>query len=242
MQTQRTFYRKASSKTTLVLTVFLVLAFIQTANAITYHLPKNTTIRNGLKIHFGTYWISTSGTDITVTTYFTNNWLNYTCLAGTQQIHNSTKPTTVYFNGVSQTEDTTWSYSDGTITLTPSGTDVAITWATVENGNGNGEDEAVPPSWFPFLDFIWAGDYLGFIQAIYISAFQSADLFYGVILLLFMAPLYIRTRSLLLMSILWILLGSFFLVAMPIVSGLAILLLSFGLAGMFFKLFMRVRG
>jgi len=229
-------------KTTLFfLIVFLALAFIQTATAITYHLPKNTTIRNGLKAHFGTYWISTSGTPITITTYFTNGWLNYSSNAGTQQVHNGTKPSVVYFDGVNQTEDDTWSYADGTVTLTPSGTDVAIAWATAENGNGDGDDEVATPSWFPFLDFIWAGDYLGFIQATYVSAFQSADLFWGVVILLFMTPLYIRTRSLLLMSILWILVGGLFLVAMPIVSGLAILLLSFGLAGMFYKLFTRNR-
>lgn len=224
------------------LTVFLALTFIQTATALTYHLPKNTTIKNGLKVHFGDYWVSTSGTDITVTTYFINDWLNYSSNAGTQQIHNGTKPTAVFFDGVNQTEGDTWSYADGTITVTPTGTDVGITWASNGNGNGNGEGEdGANPSWFPFLDFLWAGDYLGFIQAIYVSAFQSADLFWGVVILLFMAPLYVRTRSLLFMSILWILLGSLFLVAMPIVSGLAILLLSFGIAGMFFKLFMRTR-
>ena len=228
------------------LTVFLVLAFIQTTNAITYHLPKNTVIRDGLKVHFGDYWISTSGTPIIITTYFTDNWLNYTCNAGTQLVHNGTKPQAVYFNDVNQTEGDTWNYVDGTVTLTPLGTDVGITWAGAGNGNGNGdgdgEDESSRASWFPFLDFIWAGDYLGFIQAIYVNAFGSADLFWGILIFLFMVPLYIRTRSLLLMSILWILLGSLFLVAMPIVSGLALLLLSLGLAGMFFRLFMKVRG
>jgi len=232
--------KKVHMKLTLFLTVFLALAFIQTANAITYHLPKNTVIRNGLKVHFGDDWISTSGTPITVTAYFEANWLNYTSNAGTQQIHNGTKPTAVYFDGVNQTEGTTWSYAGGTVTTSPSSTNVAIYWGTITEP----EEPDVPatPSYQSFLQFLWAGDYLGFIQAVYVSAFQSADLLYGVILLLFMAPLYIRTRSLLLMSILWILLGSLFLVAMPIVSGLAILLLSFGLAGMFYKLFMRVRG
>ena len=105
-----------------------------------------------------------------------------------------------------------------------------------------GSADATPPAVLvPFLDFIWAGDYLGFIQAVYIRAFQSADLFWGILIFLFMVPLYIRTRSLLLMSILWILLGSLFLIAMPIVSGLALLLLSLGLAGMFFRLFMKTR-
>jgi len=328
---------RCNKLTLLFLIVFLALTFIQTTLAPDYHLPKNTTIKSGLKVHFGPYWISTTGTPITITTYFIDNWLNYTSNAGTQQIYNGTKPEKVYFDDVEQTEGTTWSCSGAVVTITPPGTDVAVLWGAgasdnpptysnvgsdetqagesctlsslwdddnglsiykVEHNNtgtlqnitdvfsgtpawasetitlnstvgvvvawrthGNdtinqwnttswqyitvtessGSGESSSSSWIPFLDFIWAGDYLGFIQAVYVSAFQSADLFWGIMILLFMAPLYVRTRSLLLMSILWILLGSLFLVAMPIVSGLAILLLSFGIAGMFFKLFMRTR-
>jgi len=120
------------------LIVFLILTFIQTTNAITYHLPKNTTIKNGLKAYFGNTWISTTGTDITITTYFTDNWLNYTCNAGTQQIHNGSKPSKVYFNNVEQIEGETWSYVAETITLTPSGTNVGIAWASDGDGNGYG--------------------------------------------------------------------------------------------------------
>lgn len=92
------------------------------------------------------------------------------------------------------------------------------------------------------VQYLFEGDYLGFIQAVYVSAFQSADIFYALIMLLFTAPLYIRTKSLLFVSIIWILLGGLFLVAMPIVSGVAMLLMIFGLAGMLFKLYMYVRG
>jgi len=92
------------------------------------------------------------------------------------------------------------------------------------------------------LQFLFEGDYLGFLQAIYVSAFQSADLFYGVVTMMFGIGLYIRTNSLLFVSIIWILLGGFFLVAMPIVSGIALLLMIFGLAGMFYKLYMQIRG
>lgn len=92
------------------------------------------------------------------------------------------------------------------------------------------------------LQYLYEGDVLGFLQAVYVSAFQSADIFYAMVALLFTAPLYIRTKSLLFMSIIWTLLGGFFLVAMPIVSGVAMLLLIFGLAGMLFKLYMYVKG
>jgi len=92
------------------------------------------------------------------------------------------------------------------------------------------------------MQYLYEGDFFGLIQAVYVSAFQSADLFYAVVALLFTVPLYIRTKSLLFMCITWILLGGLFVVAMPLVSGAAILLVSFGLAGMFFKLYTSVRG
>jgi hypothetical protein len=99
--------------------------------------------------------------------------------------------------------------------------------------------EPVPPLTLPdFLPYLWAGDFFGFIIAVYTSSFGSVDIFFGVVIMLVMVPLYIRTKSLMFMSILWILLGSLFLVAMPIVSGLAVLLLVLGIGSMLFELFM----
>lgn len=92
------------------------------------------------------------------------------------------------------------------------------------------------------LQFLFEGDYLGFLQAVYVSAFQSADLFYGMVSMIIVVALYIRTQSLLFISIVWILLGSFFLIAMPIVSGIAMLLMIFGFAGLLYKAFMQIRG
>jgi len=92
------------------------------------------------------------------------------------------------------------------------------------------------------LQFLFEGDYLGFLQAIYVSAFQSADLFYGVLSMIGVIALYIRTHSLLFISIVWILLGSLFIVAMPIVAPMAILLMIFGFAGLLYKAFMQIRG
>ena len=83
------------------------------------------------------------------------------------------------------------------------------------------------------MQFLFEGNYLGFLQAIYVSAFQSADLFYGVISMIFAVGLYIRTNSLILISLIWILLGSLFLTAMPIVSNLAVFLMIFGIAKLF---------
>ena len=90
--------------------------------------------------------------------------------------------------------------------------------------------------------FILEGDIFGFLQAVYTSAFGSADIFYVVLTLMIMIPLYIRTKSLIFCAIAWILLGSLFIIAFPLVSGVAILLIVMGLASLLFKLFMRVRG
>jgi len=92
------------------------------------------------------------------------------------------------------------------------------------------------------LQYLFEGDYLGFIQACYVSAFLSADIFYGMLILLFTVPLFIRTKSLLLLSIMWIMLGGLVVTAIPLVSGMAFLLMMFGIAGVLYKLYLSVKG
>lgn len=137
-----------------ILTVFLALAFflVSSVEARTYYITRPTYFpsRTGSYVtfdtsllplsfttlyrdtstrwHFNSYWLTTT-TDMNVTAWFTDNWLNYTVDgAGTQEIHNGTKPMTVYFDDVEQTEGDTWSYADGTVTVTTSATEVAILW------------------------------------------------------------------------------------------------------------------
>lgn len=98
------------------------------------------------------------------------------------------------------------------------------------------------PSMETLLQFLYDGNFLGFLQAIYVSAFQSADLFYGVLSLFPFVALYIKTNSLLFVSIIWILVGTLFITAMPIVSNFAVLLMAFGLAGLLYKAFSSLRG
>lgn len=90
--------------------------------------------------------------------------------------------------------------------------------------------------------FLWEGDYFGFLQAIYTSAFGTADIFYAFVTLLIVLPLYIRTKSLMFCALVWIVLGSLFIMASPLVSGVAIFLMGLGLASLLYKLMMRVRG
>lgn len=87
------------------------------------------------------------------------------------------------------------------------------------------------------LQFLAEGDLLGFLQALYVTAFTSADVFYGFLTMLFLGAIYIRTHSLALLCILWILVGSVFMVAMPLVAGLGMILLILGIGGMLYQLF-----
>jgi hypothetical protein len=108
------------TKFLLFLMGFLVLGFVQSVYAgYTIHFPQgqavnlaaNTTYR------FGDCWIN-STVVMRVTAYFEGNWLNYTVSsAGTQLVHNDTKPTLVYIDGVSRSEGDGWSYSSGTVTV-----------------------------------------------------------------------------------------------------------------------------
>jgi len=75
-------------------------------------------IPDGLTVNLNNYWVATAGSDMHITVLFVNNWLNYTIDShGTQHIHNGTKPSYVYIDGVETTEGDGWSYTDGTTHL-----------------------------------------------------------------------------------------------------------------------------
>lgn len=92
------------------------------------------------------------------------------------------------------------------------------------------------------IQYILTGNYLGLLQAVFVSAFLSADTFYGALLMLFTTPLYIRSKNLMFLVVIWILLGTAFLVALPMVAGLGLFLTIMGLGGVFFKLLISMRG
>jgi hypothetical protein len=89
------------------------------------------------------------------------------------------------------------------------------------------------------LQFLVEGDWLGFLQAVYVAAFGSADIFYAVLIMMFMSPLYIRTKSLLLVCILWILIGGGIITVAPLLSNLAMFLMVFGIAGILYRVFIQ---
>ena len=86
------------------------------------------------KLYVNSTWIKTTS-DLTVNAFFSSEWFNYTTSEGTQQLYYTSKPNVVYFDDVSKNEGDGWTYSDNTVTVTPSGTDVAITWGEVGNGD-----------------------------------------------------------------------------------------------------------
>ena len=88
------------------------------------------------------------------------------------------------------------------------------------------------------MQYLQEGNWLGFLEAIYVGAFGgNPDVAYGVIVLLFTVPIYIKTKSILLMAILWCLVGGALIVAVPLAANLAILLMGLGIGGVLWKLF-----
>jgi hypothetical protein len=89
----------------------------------------------------------------------------------------------------------------------------------------------------PLSQYFSAGNFLGFFQACYLFAFGgNIEILAVTIAMLFLVPLYIRTKSLTLICIIWVLVGGFLIVAMPIISGVSILFMALGVGGLLYKL------
>lgn len=85
--------------------------------------------------------------------------------------------------------------------------------------------------------YLYEGNFAGLFSAILATAFNSYAIGIAVIVMIFLAALYIRTGSLLLICIAWLLIGGFLIVAIPIVSGMAIIFMVLGVGGLIYKLF-----
>lgn len=86
----------------------------------------------------------------------------------------------------------------------------------------------------PLLTSLLNGDIIGFVTSCYTSVMGQA--FYGFMLLIFFGAIYNRTRSVALCSILWLLLGSAWIVTAAVVSPIAMILVAAGLTGIIFEL------
>jgi len=85
--------------------------------------------------------------------------------------------------------------------------------------------------------YLYEGDFIGLATALLVSVFSSVSMMVIVLYMMFFVPIYIRTKSLMLICVLWIILGGFFIMAMPIASGIAIFFSALGIAGLFWRLF-----
>lgn len=85
--------------------------------------------------------------------------------------------------------------------------------------------------------FFYEGDFLGALQAYLVATFLNFETAIVAILMLFLVPLYIRTKSLMLISIVWILVGGFFVAAVPAAAGLSVIFIVMGIGGLLYRLF-----
>ena len=100
----------------------------------------------------------------------------------------------------------------------------------------------VPTGIQDFLHYLETGDFLGFFVAAYVFAFHSVDVFFGIVAMFIVVPIYIRTKSLPFLSIAWILLGALFIGVMPLVSGMGLFFLGIGIASLLFQAYTRRGG
>ena len=90
------------------------------------------------------------------------------------------------------------------------------------------------------LQYLLAGDLLGFLTGCFVT--RIGQNFYAIIALILSVPLYNRTQNVMYCAVVWLLLGGLFIVAMPLVSPVAVLLITLAIAVILLKLFTESRG
>lgn len=83
--------------------------------------------------------------------------------------------------------------------------------------------------------YLIQGNLLGFLVATFTTRLGSS--FYGLISFFVAIPLYNRTQTVFAPVILWLLLGSFFLASMPMITPMAVILIIVALTVTFMRLF-----
>lgn len=176
---------------------------------------------------------------------------NRTYTSGTVPVQITSDATTTYFNvlngsswvyGSNTTYTTTTTVTglvNGSYTFYAVGTTGAESTISMVNFTVGVDSTSSLPAvnTDAFWLFYYEGDFLGAFQAAFIATFVSVDAAVAVIIMLFMLPLYLRTKSLLLLSIVWILIGSFLIAAVPMASGVAVLFIILAIGGLFYRLF-----
>jgi len=210
------------------------------SNQITF----NNIQKDGVAV--SSWTVTVENANLTVHKFFADNKLTFTLTASTgttstMQFSCAGKGEPFMIQGVSE-----WSYDEATDTVTVKAYHESPVYVAVEWKNENYEPpEPDYSKWlfnpFTILQYFFSGDFLGAFQALYVNVFHSIDLFYAMLLLLFTMPIYIRTKSLTFISILWILIGSIVITVVPSVAGMAVLFLGLGIGGLLFKTFMMLK-
>jgi len=136
--------------------LFLCFMVISNTWAIDYNFPQSMGIRDGLKVHFGDSWISTSGTDIFVDEF--GSWVSYDVDgSGSQQVYKGSEPSSVFIDEVKKSEGDGWSYSDSTsiVSVTDATSKASLYFGTVTSPHTTGVSGT---STFTVLFRVWIGD------------------------------------------------------------------------------------
>ena len=88
------------------------------------------------------------------------------------------------------------------------------------------------------LHYLWTANVLGFIKQTYVYSFGSLDAFIAVLMLACTIPLYIRTKSLTLLCIVWICVGGIYQTLSPTLNIYAVFFMIMGVGGLIYRLFM----
>jgi hypothetical protein len=109
-------------------------------------------------VNIGSTWLNSS-VDMTLTSFLTNNWLNYTVSSvGTQMISNGTKPAHIWLDGYLATEGTGWTYDNDTTTtsITAAGSSAWLRWeaASPPVASSTKPLDIRPPRWIPEIPLI----------------------------------------------------------------------------------------
>jgi hypothetical protein len=145
------------------------------------------------------------------------------------------------------------------MTLTTNIWQVIINGVTLESGDyfifENGASYTIQfwfipleEPWNPYIDplsflsqYLYRGDFIGFLTAIYTYAFGDVGFFYMMIAFIVGIVLYIRFKSVIICAILWITLGSFYVALVPMAANFAILLVVVAVGSLLFEVFVRHR-
>jgi len=182
-----------------------------------------------LDSHVNTITLGTQTANMTVT-YLASTRLDYNVTgAGTQIVNIGLEPDSVYVDGIYLIEGMGYSYNDETdmVTITGASETAIITFLSGSSPGGG----IVTGFTSPLFQYLLEGDFIGFILACYTTTIGSV--FYAISIFFVSAVIYIRQRSLFIVSIIWLFVGGAFIGLFWEFSAVAVWFTLLGIAGLF---------